>query len=109
MTNKNEHNDIKHLDNNLDRLLELGEPTPGMPEDLKNQIRSRLVQMAPEPEKKSILTFRWAALPLAAAAVLVLFLLVPWKGDLNSSISWAFESGGRGFALRGSGYEPRSQ
>jgi hypothetical protein len=64
MTNKNEHNDIKHLDNNLDRLLELGEPIPGMPEDLKNQIRSRLVRIASEPEKKSILTFRWAALPL---------------------------------------------
>jgi hypothetical protein len=89
MTNKNEHIDIKHMDNNLDRLLELGEPIPGMPEDLKNQIRSKLVQMAPEPEKKSILTFRWAALPLAAAAALVLFLLVPWKGDLNGSISWA--------------------
>jgi len=89
MTNKNEHNDIKHVDNNLDRLLELGEPIPGMPEDLKNQIRSRLVQIAPEPEKKSILTFRWAMVPLAAAAALVLFLLVPWKGDLNGSISWA--------------------
>ncbi len=89
MTNKNGHNDIKHMDNNLDRLLELGEPIPGMPEDLKNKIRSRLVQIAPEPEKKSILIFRWAALPLAAATALVLFVLVPWKGDLNGSISWA--------------------
>ena len=89
MTNTNEHNDIKHMDNNLDRLLELGEPIPGMPEALKNQIRSRLIQISPEPERKRVLTFRWALLPLATAAALVLFLLFPWEGDLNGSISWA--------------------
>jgi outer membrane lipoprotein-sorting protein len=89
MTHTNEHDDNAYIDSNLGRLLELGEPIPGMPEDLKNQIRSRLVQIAPEQEKKSILTLRWAMLPLAAAAALVLFLLFPWKGDLNGSISWA--------------------
>ena len=89
MTHTNEHYDREYVDKNLDKLLELGEPIPGMPEGLKNQIRSRLVQIAPEPERKSILTFRWAVLPLAAAAALFLFLLVPWKGDLNGSISWA--------------------
>jgi outer membrane lipoprotein-sorting protein len=89
MTDKNEHNDIRHMDNNLDRLLELGEPIPSMPEDLKNRIRSRLVHIAPELEKKSILSSRWTVLPLTAAAALVLLLLVPWKGSLNGSISWA--------------------
>ena len=38
---------------------------------------------------RSILPSRWAMLPLAAAAALILFLLFPWKGDLNGSISWA--------------------
>ncbi len=39
--------------------------------------------------RRSILPSRWAMLPMAAAAVLILFLLFPWKGDLNGSISWA--------------------
>ena len=79
----------EYIDKNLDRLLELGEAMPTMPEDLKEQIRSRLTKMTPESGEKRIFSFRWAVLPLAAAAALVFFLLVPWKGDLNGSITWA--------------------
>lgn len=74
---------------NLDRLLDLGEPIPAMPEDLKNRIRLRLVGMASESSKKTIFSFRRALFPLAAAAALIFFLLFPWKGDLNGTVSWA--------------------
>ena len=43
MSNTNETRDQGCLDHNLDRLLELGEPAPGMPEDLKVRIRSKFI------------------------------------------------------------------
>lgn len=87
MTDKKNSNE--YIEKNLDRLLELGEPMPTMPEDLKERIRSRLIGMTRESGERRIFSLRWAVLPLAAAAALVLFLLFPWEGDLNGSISWA--------------------
>ena len=55
MSNTNETHDQGCLDHNLDRLLELGEPAPGMPEDLKARIRSKLTEAGRESVKKRIL------------------------------------------------------
>ena len=89
MTHMNEHHHNDHLNNNLDRLLKLSEPIPRMPENLKARIRSRLVDMETASGKRNLFFLRWSAWPLAATAVLVFFLILPWKSDLNGSISWA--------------------
>jgi outer membrane lipoprotein-sorting protein len=61
-------------------------------QDARNELAKRL-QKRTAPldavKRKSILPGRWAMLSLAATAMLILFLLSPWKGDLNGSISWA--------------------
>ena len=92
MTDIKNHKNDKHVDANLDMLLDLGGSIPAMPEDLKNRIRSRLVLMAHEPSKKNIFSFRSfrrTLFPIAVAASLIFFLLFPWKGDLDSTVSWA--------------------
>ncbi len=89
MTDNKRHRDGEYIDLNLDRLIELGETTPVMPEDLKKRIRSRLFQMAPASNKRNILSFRRALLPLTAAASLIFFSLFSWNGDLNGTVSWA--------------------
>ena len=89
MTDIKKQKNDEYIDANLDRLLNLGRPSPVMPEDLKNNIRSRLLQMTPDSSKKNIYYFRRALLPLAVAASLIFFLLFLWKGDLNGTISWA--------------------
>lgn len=89
MTNIDEQHDHNHLDDNLDRLLKLGEPIPRMPENLKARIRSKLIEMEPASGKRDIFSFRWAAWPLAATAALIFFLILPWQSDLNGTISWA--------------------
>jgi len=77
-------------DKDLDQLLELGKPLPRMPEDLKARIRTRLAEVGQESEKKNFLVRRWAILsPLAAAAVLALFLIFFWPGGTPGTISWA--------------------
>lgn len=89
MTDNIKHDNKEYTDKNLDRLLELGESIPVMPENLKKHISSRLIQMAPESGKKRIFFFRWIPLPLAAAAVLIFFMIFPWQGNISSSITWA--------------------
>lgn len=90
MTSKNKQHDHGRLDNNLDRLLKLGEPAPKMPENLKARIRTRLAEVGHESEKKNFLLHRWAIMsPLAAAAVLALFLIFFWPGGKQGTISWA--------------------
>ncbi len=89
MTDIKKHNDNENIDINLDRLLELGEPIPKMPEDLKDRIRTRLIQPAPYSGGKKNFSFRWVLLPLAAAAVLIFFMIFPWQGNLTGSVTWA--------------------
>ena len=48
MTSMDENNNNGRLDDNLDRLLELGEPAPRMPENLKARIRARLAEVGEE-------------------------------------------------------------
>ncbi len=89
MSNTNETHDQGCLDNNLDRLLELGEPTPGMPEDLKARIKSKLVKAGQEPVKKRIFPGRWAAWPVAATILAAVILIVLWYGNSSKAIAWA--------------------
>ena len=89
MTDNKKSNDKENIGKNLDRLLELGETIPKMPYELKDRIRSRLIQMEPEPDKKRFFSFRWIPLALAAAAILILFIIFPWMGNLSGSITWA--------------------
>jgi outer membrane lipoprotein-sorting protein len=86
MSNMNEKHDQGCLDNNLDRLLELGEPTPGMPENLKARIRSKLTE--PGRENK-IFPFRWTVWPVAATVLAAVILIVLWYGNSSSAIAWA--------------------
>ena len=48
MTGINEHDNHSRSDDNLDRLLKLGEPAPRMPANLKSRIRSRLSEEGKE-------------------------------------------------------------
>jgi outer membrane lipoprotein-sorting protein len=90
MTNIDEQHNHDRLDDNLDRLLKLSEPAPRMPENLKARIRTRLAEVGQVSEKKKFLLRRWAIVsPLAAAAVLALFLIFFWPGGKQSAISWA--------------------
>ncbi len=89
MTDNKKYNDKEYIDKNVDSLLELGKPVPKMPEDLKDRIRSRLIQMEPESDKMKIFSLRWSILPLAAAAALIFFIIFPWMGNLSGSITWA--------------------
>jgi outer membrane lipoprotein-sorting protein len=89
MSNTNETHDQGCLDHNLDRLLELGEPTPGMPEDLKARIRSKLTEAGREFGKKRILPCRWALWPVAATVVAAVILIVLWYGNSSKAIAWA--------------------
>jgi outer membrane lipoprotein-sorting protein len=89
MSNTNETRDQGCLDHNLDRLLELGEPAPGMPEDLKVRIRSKLAEAGQESVKKRILPSRWAVWPLAATVVAAVILIVIWYGNSSKAIAWA--------------------
>ncbi len=89
MTEINKHKDNEYIDKNLDRLLELGELIPKMPENVKHRIRTRLIQVAPDSGKNRIFSFRWVVLPLAAAAVLIFFMIFPWLGNVSGSITWA--------------------
>lgn len=89
MSNTNEMHDQGCLDNNLDRLLELGEPTPRMPEDLKARIRSKLAEAEREPVKKRIFPGRWAVLPVAATVMATVILIVLWYGNSSKAIAWA--------------------
>jgi outer membrane lipoprotein-sorting protein len=89
MTDINKHIDNEFIDKHLDKLLELGAQIPKMPENLRHRIRTTLIQMEPESAKKNIFSFRWVVLPLAAAAVLVFFMIFPWQVNLTGSITWA--------------------
>ena len=89
MSNTNETHDQGCLDNNLDRLLELGEPAPGMPEDLKARIRSKLTEAGRESVKKRILPSRWALWPVAATIMAAVILIVLWYGNSSKAIAWA--------------------
>ena len=89
MTEINKHNNNEYIDKNLDRLLKQGVPIPVMPEEIKDRIRSRLIQISPESSRKRIFPFRWVALPLTAAAVFIFFILFPWQYNLSGSITWA--------------------
>ncbi len=89
MTDMDKRHDQDCLEDNLEQLLKLGESSPGMPEDLKSRIRSKLVQMEPGSGKKNMFPGRWAVWPLAATAVLVFFLLVFWYGNSPNTIVWA--------------------
>jgi hypothetical protein len=89
MSNANETHDQGCLDNNLDRLLELGEPAPGMPEDLKARIRSKLTEAGRESVKKRILPSRWALWPVAATIVAAVVLIFLWYGNSSKAIAWA--------------------
>ncbi len=89
MSNTNETHDQGCLDNNLDRLLELGEPAPGMPEDLKARIRSKLTEAGRQSVNKRILPGRWAVWPLAATVMAAVVLIVLWYGNSSKAIAWA--------------------
>jgi outer membrane lipoprotein-sorting protein len=89
MSNRNETHDQGCLDHNLDRLLELGEPAPGMPEDLKARIRSKLTEAGRESVKKRILPSRWALWPAAAMFLAAVILIVVWYGNSSKAIAWA--------------------
>ena len=89
MTDMDKRRDQGYLEDNLDRLLQLGELSSRMPEDLKSRIRSKLVQVEPESGKKNILPGRRTVWALAAAAVLVFFFIVFWNGGSPSTIVWA--------------------
>jgi hypothetical protein len=89
MSNWNETHDQGCLDHNLDRLLELGEPAPGMPEDLKARIRSKLTEAGRESVKKRILPSRWALWPVAATVMAAVVLIVLWYGNSSKAIAWA--------------------
>ncbi len=89
MSNTNETRDQGCLDNNLDRLLELGEPAPGMPEDLKVRIRSKLTEAGRESVKKRILPRGWALWPVAATIIAAVILIVLWYGNSSKAIAWA--------------------
>lgn len=89
MTSMDNRNDNSRSDENMDRLLELGEPAPRMPENLKTRIRSRLAEAEQESCKKRILPGRWTVWPLAAAVALVVFLIVFWNGNSPGAIAWA--------------------
>jgi len=89
MSNKNETHDQGCLENNLERLLELGEPAPGMPEDLKVRIRSKLTEAGRGSERKRILPSRWALWPVAATIMAAVILIVLWYGNSSKAIAWA--------------------
>jgi outer membrane lipoprotein-sorting protein len=89
MSNRNEPHDQGCLDNNLDRLLELGESAPGMPEDLKVRIRSKLTEAGRESVKKRIFPSRWALWPVAATVLAAVVLIVLWYGNSSKAIAWA--------------------
>ncbi len=89
MSNRNETHDQGCLDNNLDRLLELGEPAPGMPEDLKARIRSKLTEAGRISVNKGILSGRWALWPVAATIAAAVILVVLWYGNSSRAIAWA--------------------
>ena len=89
MSNTNETHDQGCLDHNLDRLLELGEPAPGMPEDLKARIRSKLTEAGRGAGKKRIFPSRWAVLPVAATVLAAVVLIVLWYGNSSKAIAWA--------------------
>lgn len=89
MSNTNETHDQGCLDNNLDRLLELGEPAPEMPEDLKARIRSKLTKAGRESVKKRIFPSRWAVWPVAATVMAAVILIVLWYGNSSKAIAWA--------------------
>jgi outer membrane lipoprotein-sorting protein len=89
MSNTNETHEQGCLDHNLDRLLELGEPAPGMPEDLKAQIRTKLTEAGRESVKKTILPRRWALWPVAATVLAAVILIVLWYGNSSKAIAWA--------------------
>jgi len=89
MSNTNETHDQGCLDNNLDRLLELGQPAPVMPEDLKARIRSKLTEAERESVKKRSFPSRWAVWPVAATIMVAVILIVLWYGNSSKAIAWA--------------------
>jgi hypothetical protein len=89
MSNTNETHDQGSLDHNLNRLLELGEPAPGMPEDLKIRIRSKLTEAGRGSMKKRILPSRWAVWPVAATIMAAVVLIVLWYGNSSKAIAGA--------------------
>lgn len=89
MSNSNETHDRGCLEHNLDRLLELGAPAPGMPEDLKARIRSKLTEAGRESVKKGIFPIRWALWPVAATIAAAVILIVLWYGHSSKAIAWA--------------------
>jgi hypothetical protein len=89
MTSMDKRHNQSRLDDNLDRLLGLGEPAPRMPENIKARIRSRLAEAGPGSGKRHFLPGSWALWPLAATAVVAIFLIFFWYGDSPSSIAWA--------------------
>jgi outer membrane lipoprotein-sorting protein len=89
MSNEDERLDQDCLDHNLDRLLELGEPVPRMPENLKASIRSRLTEVGVKPENRNIFVRKWAVWPLAATIMAAVVLIVLWYGNSSKAIAWA--------------------
>jgi outer membrane lipoprotein-sorting protein len=88
MNGMDKNNDQNRLNDNLDRLLRLGEPAPRMPDDLKSRIRSKLVEVEQESSKKSFLPGHRIVWALAAAVVMV-FFIVFWNGGSPAAIVWA--------------------
>ncbi len=89
MSNSTETQDRGCLDHNLDRLLELGEPAPGMPEALKTRIRSKLTEAERISVKKRAFPLRRAFWPVAAAIAAAVLLIVLWYGNSSRAIAWA--------------------
>lgn len=89
MSNWDETHDQSCLENNLDRLLELGEPAPAMPEDLRTRIRSRLTEARRESARRRVLPGRWAVWPVAATIMAAIILIVLWDGNSSKAIAWA--------------------
>lgn len=89
MKREKDYQDHAHLDQNLDRLLVCGGPTPAMPQELKARIRSRLSEVETGAGKGRSRPGRWAGWTMAAAAMLAFLLVLFWPGGSRAALSWA--------------------
>lgn len=89
MSHDTDQRDHGRLDENLDRLLELGGPPPGMPPEVKARIRSKLTEVRAATARRRTPAKRLAGWSLAAAAALALFIILFWPGGSSGAVSWA--------------------